>query len=486
MTRPIRMRRRTALRASGLAAASLATGCAALERGCGGSDGATAAASAPSSTQTPGSTTTAPAARSQALRADPQRLLDLPEGFTYRVLQRGGERMSDGYRVPGRPDAMACFTRSDGALVLMRNHELVPGQNALGPCAEGQPPPPEAYDAQAPGGVSRLVIDPATLAIRSSNLVLTGTYWNCSGGISPWGFLSCEETVDPGHGYVFACATDAERVAPPRRIAAYGRFRHEAAAVHAASLTAYLTEDEWDGALYRFVPSSPSDAWQGRLQALRVRDAPNADTGALGTDAALAVDWVDIDDPQAREDDVREQAHAKGAAVVRRGEGMWIAGDDVYVCATAGGKLEHGQVLRLRLGAGRQPDALHVLAVADDLDVLDMPDAVCVAPSGDVFVAEDGYGGNYLRRIDARGRVTPFARNALSTGELAGVCFAPDGRTMFVNLQNEHLTLAVRGPFDALASHEPHDFRPPSGFGLGSAFAALALAVVTRGQALRR
>jgi secreted PhoX family phosphatase len=47
--------------------------------------------------------------RAPALRADPQGILDLPEGFSYRVLQRGGEMMTDGYRVPGRPDAMACF-----------------------------------------------------------------------------------------------------------------------------------------------------------------------------------------------------------------------------------------------------------------------------------------------------------------------------------------------------------------------------------------
>lgn len=470
--RPTRMHRRTALRATGLAAASLATSCTWIERasGCG-------------SSRPPPPLPEQVAQRIGGLRADPERILDLPEGFAYRVLQRGGERMSDGYRAPGRPDAMACFARNDGALVLMRNHELAAGHGAIGPYFDGQQPPAEAYDPRAPGGVSRLVIDPATLAVTSSNLVLAGTYWNCAGGISPWGFLSCEETIDPGHGYVFLCPIDAERVAPARRIAAYGRYRHEAAAVHAATLITYLTEDEWDGALYRFVPASPSDPWQGRLQAMRLRDAPGPDTGALGRETALAVDWVDIDDPEARETDVREQARAKGAAIVRRGEGLWIAGDDVYFCATAGGPLERGQVLRLHLGA---PDTLHVLAVADDPEVLDMPDNVCVAPSGEVYVAEDGPNDNYLRRIDAQGRVTPFARNALSLGELAGVCFAPDGKTMFVNLQNEHLTLAIRGPFDELLKAEHAAAPPKAGSALGSAFAALALAVLTRGQTLGR
>ncbi len=460
-----RMRRRAALRAGGMAAASFAAGCSLIERasGCG-----------PAPAQ--------PLPSSSPLRADAERILDLPAGFSCRVLQRFGERMSDGYRVPGRPDAMACFTRSDGALVLMRNHELTMYDDALSPYADGRTPPPEAYDARAPGGVTRLVIDPMTLEVKSSNLVLAGTYWNCSGGISPWGFLSCEETTDTGHGYVFLCPIDAERVAPARRIPGYGRFRHEAASVHAATLITYLTEDEWDGAFYRFVPSSPSDPWQGRLQAMRLRDAASPETGPFVRGVSHAVDWVDLDDPEATGTALREQAHAKGAAVVRRGEGLWIAGDDVYFCATAGGPLERGQVFRLHLG---EPDTLSVLAVSDDPATLDMPDAVCVAPNGRVYVAEDGLEGNYLRCIDAQGRVTTFARNARSLGELAGVCFAPDGQTMFVNLQADQLTLAVTGPFDAELPGEHASSAAPAG-GLGSAFATLALAVITRGQAFGR
>ena len=36
------------------------------------------------------------------------------------------------------------------------------------------------------------------------------------------------------------------------------------------------------------------------------------------------------------------------------------------------------------------------------------------------------------------------------TGELAGVCFDPTGDTLFVNLQHDGLTLAIRGPMDEL------------------------------------
>ena len=35
---------------------------------------------------------------------DPKSLLDLPKGFSYRVVSRTGDEMSDGFLVPGAPD----------------------------------------------------------------------------------------------------------------------------------------------------------------------------------------------------------------------------------------------------------------------------------------------------------------------------------------------------------------------------------------------
>ena len=53
-------------------------------------------------------------------------------------------------------------------------------------------------------------ITPQTFERVSSNLVLTGTSRNCAGGASPWGWLSCEEAVEPEHGYVFLCDVEAD------------------------------------------------------------------------------------------------------------------------------------------------------------------------------------------------------------------------------------------------------------------------------------
>jgi hypothetical protein len=384
------------------------------------------------------------------LRKDPAGILDLPERFTYRVLQRAGEAMTDGYVVPGSFDGMGCFPGPNGTLVLMRNHEnlWIP---LTGPYRFGQSVPKEAYDPAAQGSVTRLVVRADTLDPVSSNLVLTGTVRNCAGGCSPWGWLSCEETTDAGHGYVFLCRTDADHVSPPERLAGYGRYRHEAACVDPDTCIAYLTEDKEDSCLYRFVPASKADPFRGKLQAMAVVGSPRLDTSRgrrIGD--AFEVEWVDIDEPDPKGDTVRAQGHARGAASIRRGEGIWFDAGRIFVCSTTGGPRSAGQIFRLTLGRGGNRDRLELLAESADTDVLDMPDNLTVAPWGDVFMAEDSVGGDqFVRVLSPEGKVFDFARNAVSQSELAGVCFSPDGETLFVNVFGDGLTLAVRGPFRA-------------------------------------
>ena len=108
----------------------------------------------------------------QTLVRDPERLFDLRSGLNYRVLERVFDPMSDGYKVPGRPDGMACFNGAPGTWVLMRNHEL---DYNLSLSAYRGSPAAEAYDAEAAGSVTRLVLDAKTGQRMSSNLVLAGT-----------------------------------------------------------------------------------------------------------------------------------------------------------------------------------------------------------------------------------------------------------------------------------------------------------------------
>ncbi|WP_437599956.1 alkaline phosphatase PhoX [Sorangium sp. So ce590] len=390
------------------------------------------------------------AGRFGPLVPDPAGILDLPAGFTYRILERAGGDMEDGYQVPGRPDGMGCFSGPDNTLILLRNHENEPADKKIGPYRAGQDAPAEAYDAASMGGVTRLVLDAATFERRSSNLVLVGTNRNCAGGVSPWGWLTCEENLDARHGYVFVCAANASRVAPPQRLSGYGRFVHEAAVVDPATNIAYLTEDRADGCFYRFKPTDPAAPFEGRLQALAVVGARKVDTSGWALGEPREIAWVDVDDPDPQDDTVRKDAQAKGAAVFRRGEGICLSQGVVYLCATSGGPAGAGQIFQLV--PAEDGGTLQVIAHATDTEDLDAPDNITLAPWGELFLAEDGSRGNYLRGVTEDGQIFDFARNALSLSELAGVCFSPDGKALFVNLQEDGLTLAVTGPFPEVAA----------------------------------
>ncbi len=383
---------------------------------------------------------TAHAATFGPLVPDPEGVIDLPAGFSYVVLQTRGDAMSDGYVVPARPDGMACFEGADGTWILMRNHENDDGGGAYG---DGEAPA-EAWDPDSFGGVSRVVVDPSTLAVLSSNLVLTGTRRNCAGGPSPWGWLSCEENVNPNHGFVFLCDPEAETVQMPVQIPGYGRFNHEAAAIDPETFVAYLTEDRNPSALYRFVPDDTADPFTGQLQAMVVVGTDNFDTGTMAVGDVVTIDWVDITEPNPELDTIRTEAFEAGAAEIHRGEGIWFADGTVYVCSTNGGPVLGGQIFALRDGARE----LELLAMSEDRGLLDMPDNITVAPWGDVYMAEDGSGEQFLRILEPDGSVSDFARNAISSSELAGVCFSPDGSTLFVNIQGNGLTLAITGPFE--------------------------------------
>jgi secreted PhoX family phosphatase len=221
-----------------------------------------------------------------SLRPDPQGLLDLPDGFSYRVISEAGALMSDGLRVPDRFDGMGSFAAPDGRVILVRNHELGPKHFADGPAGAGGRIA-KAFDRNEqgalPGGTTTLVWNPRTGRVDAEYLSLAGTIRNCAGGVTPWGsWLSCEEDVSRAgkglrqdHGWVFEVPATARGLFDPVPLKALGRFNHEAASVDPRTGIVCLTEDRDDGLFYRFLPaargalarrcSSTSSAPAGRL-----------------------------------------------------------------------------------------------------------------------------------------------------------------------------------------------------------------------------
>lgn len=397
------------------------------------------------------------------LREDPVGLLDLPAGFSYRVLSRLGDAMDDGARVPDKADGMGCFRLRDGRIVLVRNHELRIGEEGGGYAGL-------AYDATTaggilPGGTTTLVLDPRTLAVERQFRSLAGTIRNCAGGVTPWGsWLSCEEDVTcigtrgatRNHGWVFEVPAAATGPVEPRPLTALGRFNHEAAAVDPASGIVYLTEDRDDSLLYRFLPTRPSRLGDGgRLQALALHDVASRDSRnwtapGLARNAWMEVRWIDLDGVESPDDDLRKRGHAAGALRFARGEGIAMGDGELYFMCTSGGAAKLGQIFRLRFGAGS--DKLQLFFESTDPSQLNYGDNLTVAPDGQLIVCEDQYTDvvdNHLRGIGLDGVPYPLARLREQT-ELAGACFSPDGRTLFVNVLSPARTLAISGPWHHL------------------------------------
>jgi secreted PhoX family phosphatase len=398
------------------------------------------------------------------LVGDPDGLLDLPEGFSYRVISQLGAAMDDGGTVPDRADGMGCFDIGNGEIALVRNHELQPRHDAGGPIAKGFG---KRNGAFVPGGTTTIVLDAETLAVKRQFRSLGGTIRNCSGGVTPWGsWLTCEEAptgpgqpygdgLEQNHGWVFEVPASARGLVDAVPLRAMGRFNHEAAAVDPATGIVYMTEDRDDGVLYRFLPKVPGKlAEGGRLQAMVVEglaDTRNWNGAAMPLRQSYRVSWVDLDDVEAPKDDLRQRAVAKGAALVARGEGLHMGDDAVFACCTSGGAKQLGQILMLTPGVAGLSDRVELFFESESTDQFNYGDNLTVAPNGHLIVCEDQYTAivnNHIRGITPAGEAYDLARLTAQT-ELAGGCFSPDGKVLFVNVYSPTKTLAITGAWSA-------------------------------------
>ena len=395
-----------------------------------------------------------------ALVPDPNGLLELPRGFQYRAFSRFGDIMSDGNRVPNAHDGMAAFPGPNNTTILVRNHELSPNSSSTVIAPENK-----KYDPLAKGGTTTLVVG------RNRQLIqdyasLAGTYRNCAGGLTPWNtWISCEENTstpagnrpgDPNnvskkHGYNFEVPATGTGLVDPVPLVAMGRFNHEAVAVDPETGYVYQTEDRGDSCFYRFRPSRYGDLTSGVLEALVVKGQPRFNTSnnpaltsnTMAIGQAFEVEWVRIDNPDPAGDIVRQEAQAKGAATFVRGEGAWYDRGEIFFVATTGGRSTRGQVFRYNI----RRNTLALFVESPSGDVLDMPDNITVAPSGEIFLCEDGGGQQFVVGVTPQGELYQFARNALNNSEFAGACFSPDGQTMFLNIYSPGITFAIWGPW---------------------------------------
>jgi uncharacterized protein len=172
-----------------------------------------------------------------------------------------------------------------------------------------------------------------------------------------------------------------------------------------------------------------------------------------------SVMWIDLDNVEAPEDDLRKRGHAAGGLLFARGEGLWHGNGEFFFTCTSGGAAKLGQVMRYRpsrfegeMGEASEPGRLQNFVESTSGDMLNYGDNITVTPFGHLIVCEDQYTdavSNHLRGITPEGRVYPFARLHEQT-ELAGACFSGDGQVMFVNIYDPAKTVAITGPWRAV------------------------------------
>lgn len=364
--------------------------------------------------------------------------LELPQGFSSRVVARGGQLVAGTtYVWHIFPDGGSTYRTADGGWILVSNSEL--------PTPVDLPIDPPIGNP-GDGGASAIRFD-RDGEIVDAYRILSGTSSNCAGGPTPWGtWLSCEEVDD---GLVWECDPTGEReaVAHP----AMGVFKHEAACIDRRTGFAYMSEDEGESAFYRFRPKRRRDLSEGRLEVARV-------------DMRGGVEWVRVPDPSAAAGPLRDQV--EGATRFKRGEGIWFDSGTVYLATTSDSRIWAYDTGRKRIRVLYDPEKIKNPPLTD-------VDNITVAKhSGDLYACEDNGGEDPFdiaivtpqvpRAGDRRPRAPKVSRFMKLTGaehgdasteaasEVAGVCFDPRGERLYFSSQRaagRGATYEVSGPF---------------------------------------
>jgi uncharacterized protein len=408
-----------------------------------------------------------------------EKWLELPPGFEAKIISTWGEKMSDGFLVPANADGMAAFSVGN-KVVLIRNHENSPGAPKNGPYGEdmalfNKVNKNNLFDygfGKTPGlgGTTTVVFDEQKQVVESQFLSLAGTYRNCAGGPTPWNsWITCEEDTtvkgaasEINHGYNFEIPAANKKLVSPVPLKDMGRFTHEAVCVDPTTGIVYQTEDRGDSLIYRFIPKEKGKLQNGgTLQALAIKGQKSLDTrnwteALVKVGSALDVEWISLSDVNSPGDDLRLTGYAQGAALFARGEGMWFGKNEVYFACTNGGIKKSGQVFKyipsIKEGTRDErmsPGKLILFAEPNNTEILKYCDNLTVSPWGDIILVEDSP-DSYIRGITPEGKIYNIGRNIGSSSELAGACFSPSGKTFFVNIQQQGLTMAITGPWEQL------------------------------------
>jgi secreted PhoX family phosphatase len=442
---------------------------------------------------------------------DPNGILALPSGFSYKIVTRTGQTdMSAGQgKTPGFHDGTGVVGSNHRGLTVIQNHELTPHMSTYGvPHIAGTVYDPGAVNA---GGCTVITTD-GNGKPTAEWVGISGTVRNCAGGVTPWGtWLTCEETFitagaawsaagqtgtyEKSHGYAFEVFTSESGRQLPKPIKAFGRFEHEAMAVEPNLQHAYLSEDSSgpNGLFYRWtapkgkrlgpgLANTLSDT-DGTLEAMQIR----LDDGSIVPDVAyitsaqlnrpFKVTWIEVPERDAATKTIRTQFADGTVTRGKKFEGVWSNGKGVYIVNSfafgandlpADATKHDGmvwfydysdQTIKLVTYFPHSPLSEGESGAAPKYTdmVFDGPDNVTVTPWGTLVLAEDGVKASHVLSSVPGGPTYAIARNQVNIAaagapplysEFTGPTFSPDGKVLFVNIQDPGIMLAITGPWE--------------------------------------
>lgn len=337
--------------------------------------------------------------------------LRLPEGFRSRIVARSSQLVGgSNYHWHGAPDGGAVFPVESGGWIYVSNSELDDRQ----------------------GSVGALRFD-KTGEITDAYSILSSTTRNCAGGTTPWGtWLSCEEFDE---GQVWECDPTGETNAIHRP--ALGTFNHEAVAVDPDRQILYLTEDERDGRLYRYVP--------GQLTELGYADLSSGHLEVASVNESGQVSWLTLPDPLAQSQPTRHQVSRSSA--FNGGEGIIFANGKVVFTTKGDNRVWSLDVNTQRISVLYDPETY-------SNPILSGVDNVALTPMGNYAVAEDG-GDMQIVVVTGSGELQPLLQIiGQDESEICGPAFSPDWSRLYFSSQRgttgrseDGITYEITGPF---------------------------------------
>ncbi len=272
------------------------------------------------------------------------------------------------------------------------------------------------------GGVGSLEFNSKGKLINYE-MILENTIRNCAGGVTPWNtWLSCEEY---DNGIVWECDPNTKEI---KKHIGMGIFSHEAAAVDPKTNIIYLTEDDENGLIYRYLQS-------GELEA-----------ACYGNNDEVI--WKKIN-PLKKPNKYQVKDGIKN----NKWEGCVYHPDGFIYFVESRKGIYRYNIKKNTLILFYESESISI-----NPEKLNSPDNIAITPNGNLIVSEDPGYNEYLELwiINHNDKSSyPFLRvYNHNSSELTGMAFSPDNKRMYFSSQRgsngNGITYEVNGDFSQI------------------------------------